>query len=155
MVKKPFQDLGTGLLSEVPDSSWAHVEVQGTGPPVKNALKRGGWNGKLAIAAVMVTVEKGAISGSEWILRGALSDISVPMKRLSGDHKMAVTLNLGDLSDFKFPSAANPGTGAPNYSVWCNGEDMTTSLTAGGITLTEASAIKSSAFMKDIGFSLR
>ena len=155
MVKKPFQDLGTGLLGEVPDSAWAHVEVTGTGPPVKNALKRCGWDGKLPIAAVLVTVEKGTVSGAEWLLRGTLNEISVPMKRISGDHKMAVTLNLGDLSDFKFPTASNPGTGAPNYSVWCNGEDMTTSLTVGGTTLTEASAIKSSPFMKDIGFSLR
>ncbi len=64
MVKKPFQELGTGLLSEVPDSSWAHVEVTGTGPPVKNALKRGGWDGKLPIATVLVTGQSPEPSGS-------------------------------------------------------------------------------------------
>ena len=155
MVKKAFQEVGQGLLSEVPDPAWAHVEVTGTGPPVKNALKRGGWDGRTPIAAVMVTVERGSVSGAEWLLRGALNEISVPMKRLSGDQKMALTLDLGDLSAFKFPTVSNPGVGAPNHSIWCNGEDLTTSLTVGGTTLTEASAIKSSAFMRETGFSLR
>ena len=85
--------------------------MTGTGPPVKNALKRGGWDGRTPIAAVMVTVERGAVSGAEWLLRGALTEICVPMKRLSGDHKMALTLDLSDLS--VFPIVTNPGQAHP------------------------------------------
>ena len=139
MVKRLFQEVGQGLLGEVPDLAWANVEVTGTGPPVKNALKCGGWDGKLPIAAVVITVEKGTVSGAEWLLRGTLNEISVPMKRLIGDQKMALTLDLGDLSVFKFPTVTNPRVGAPNHSNWCNGEGLTTSLTVGGTMLTELS----------------
>ena len=155
MVKKPFQEIGQGLIGEVPDLAWANVEVTGTGPPVKNALKRGGWDGKTPIATVVISVDKQTVSRAEWLLRGTLNEISVPMKRLSGDQKMALTLDLGDLSVFKFPTLTSPGVGAPNHSAWCNGEDLTTSLTVGGTTLTEASAIKNSDFMRQTGFSLR
>ena len=155
MVKKLFPDVGMGLANEIPEMAWANVEVTGTGPPVKNALKRGGWDGKTPIASVLISCEKGAVVGAEWLLRGTLNEVTVPMRRLSGDTKMSLILDLTDLSQFKFPTVTNQGTGAPNHSTWSNGEDYTTSLTVGGTVLSESSAIKGSDFMKNTGFSLR
>ena len=154
MVKKLFPDVGLGLANKIPEQAWANVEVTGTGPPVKNALKRGGWDGKTPIASVLISSEKGAVVGAEWLLRGTLNEVSVPMRCLSGDTKMFLTLDLTDLSAFKFPTVTNPGTGAPNRNNWSNGEDPTTSMTVGGVVLNEVSAIKSSDFMKQTGFSL-
>ena len=155
MVKKLFPGVGMDLADVIPEMTWANVEVTGMGPPAKNALKRGGWDGKTPIASVMVSCQQGVVVGAEWLLRGTLAEVSVPMRRLSGDNKMSLTLDLTDLSVFKFPTVTNPGSGAPNHSNWANGEDYTTSLTVGGTVLSESSAIKGSDFMKNTGFSLR
>ena len=67
---------------------------------------------------------------------------------------MRVTLDLTDLSVFKFPTVVNPGRGAPNHSSWIDGAELTTSLNVGGTVMEDASSIKNSDFMKQNGFSL-
>ena len=96
----------------------------------------------------MITVNSGSIQGTEWILKGSLGDVVVPLQRVQEDKLMKATLNLNDLSKIKFPTVTNPTGGGPNHSVWMDGADVTTSL-------TEESAIKSSDFMKNKRFSLR
>ena len=122
MGKKPFPDVGIDLAEKIPEISWDNVEVTGTGPPLKNALKRGGWDGITPVASVMISYQHGKVAGTEWLLRGSLNEVSVPMRRISGDTKMFLTLNLTDLSKFSFPTATNPGTGAPNHSNWADDE---------------------------------
>ena len=155
MGKKPFPDVGIDLAEKIPEISWDNVEVTGTGPPLKNALKRGGLDGVTPVASVMISYQHGKVAGAEWLLRGSLNEVSVPMRRISGDTKMFLTLNLTDLSKFSFPTATNPGTGAPNHSNWADGEEFTSSLTVGGAVLSEHSDIKRSDFMRETGFSLR
>ena len=130
-------------------------EIAGTGAHASNALKRAGWDAKTPMAAVMMTVSNGSIQGTEWILRGSLGDVVVPLQRVQEDKLMRAALNLNDLSKFKFPTVTHPTEGGPNHSVWMDGADVTTSLTFGGASLTEESAIKSSNFMKNKGLSLR
>ena len=110
MVKKLFPDVGMGLADTIPEMAWANVEVTGMGPPAKNALKRGGWDGTTPIASVLISCQQGAVTGAEWLLRGTLAEVSVPMRRLSGDRQISLTLDLTDLSQFKFPTVSNPGT---------------------------------------------
>ena len=155
MGRKLFPEVGIDLAEKIPEISWDNVEVTGTGPPLKNALKRGGWDGITPMASVMVSYQQGRVEGTEWLLRGSLNEVSVPMRRISGDTKMFLTLNLTDLSRFSFPTATNPGTGAPNHSNWADGEDFISSLTVGGMVLSDLSDIKKSDFMSETGFSLR
>ena len=153
--KNPFQGIGEGITKVTCETAWANVEITGTGAHASNALKRAGWDAKTPMAAVMMTVSNGSIQGTEWILRGSLGDVVVPLQRVQEDKLMKATLNLNDLSKVKFPTVTNPTGGGPNHSMGMDGADVTTSLTSRGTSLTEESAIKSSDFMKNKGFSLR
>jgi hypothetical protein len=104
------------------------------------------------MAAVMMTADSTGLKGTQWILRGSLGEISVPLQRIQEDKTMRVTL---DLSEVKFPMVVNPTTGRANHSDWIDGVTVASALTMGAMTLTDASAVKNSSFMKSTGFSLR
>ena len=141
--KNPFQGIGEGITKVTCETAWANVEIAGTGAHASNALKRAGWDAKTPMAAVMMTVNNGSIQGTEWILRGSLGDVVVPLQRVQEDKLMKATLNLNDLSKIKFPMVTNPTGGGPNHSVWMEGADVTTSLTFGGTSLTPSRATTS------------
>jgi hypothetical protein len=68
---------------------------------------------------------------------------------------MRVTLDLKDLSKVNFPMVVDPMWGEANHSDWIEGGNSGLSPNSGAMTLTEASAVKNSSFMKSTGFSLR
>ena len=66
---------------------------------------------------MLITTELGAIKGTEYVMRGNLGLVSVPMKRVQDpekiDHTLVVNLDLTDLSKFKFPTITSPHIGSP------------------------------------------
>ena len=150
-----FPNVGEGISPVTNEIAWANVDVPGTGNHASNALKRAGWDGKEPIASVIMTVDAGALKGSQWILRGGLGEVTLPLQRLQDDKTMKVTLDLSDLSKVKFPTVVNPTKGGANHSLWIDGVSLVTKLTFGATTLSEESAIKANSFMKSEGFSLR
>jgi hypothetical protein len=153
--KDMFKGVGDEVIKITDDMAWANVEVPGTGVHSSNALKRAGWDGRTPMAAVMMTVDARVLKGTQWILRGGLGEITVPLQRIQGDKSLKVTLDLGDLSKVKFPTTVDPTKGGGNHSLWIDGCTLATSLAFGATVLTETSAIKSNSFMKSTGFSLR
>ena len=63
MGKKLFPDVGVDLADKIPEISWDNVEVTGTGPPLKNALKRGGWDRVTPVASVLISYQQGKWRG--------------------------------------------------------------------------------------------
>jgi hypothetical protein len=154
--RKPlFTGVGKGVTKITNEATWADIKIPETGAHASNALKRAGWDGKTPMAAVMMTADITGLKGKQWILRGSLVEISVPLQRIQEDKTMRVTLDLKDLSKVKFPTVVNPTTGGANPSDWIDGATVASALTMGATTLTEASAVKNSSFMKSKGFSLR
>jgi hypothetical protein len=143
-----FPGVGEGVTKIENGATWANVEIPGTGPHASNALKRAGWDGRTP----MMTADSTGLKRTQWILRGSLGEISVPLQRIQEDKTMRVTLDLKDLSKVKFPTVVNPMTGGANHSDCIDGATVASALTMGATTLTEASAVKNSSFMK---FSLR
>jgi hypothetical protein len=153
------KDMFTGVGEEVTkvtnDMSWANMEVPGTGALASNALKRAGWDGRTPMAAVMMTVEATVLKGTQWILRGSLEEVTLPLQRIQDDKSLKVTLDLSDLSKANFPTTVAPTKGGAHHSNWIDGVTLATKLTFGATVLTEQSAIKANSFMKSTGFSLR
>ena len=108
---------------------------------------------------MLITTELGAIKGTEYVMRGNLGLVSVPMKRVQDpekiDHTLVVNLDLTDLSKFKFPTITSPTLGAPNHSIWEDGLKWVKSLTTSGATYTDEADIRSNQFMAESGFCLR
>ena len=153
--KDTFTGVGEGVTKVTNDVSWANVEVPGTGIHASNALKRAGWDGRTPMAAVLMTVDARILKGTQWILRGCLGEVTVPLQRLQNDKSMKVTLDLSDLSQAKFPTTVDPTKGGANHSNWIDGVILATKLIFGATVLTEQSAIKANSFMKSTSFSLR
>ena len=63
------------------------------------------------MAAVMMTVDARVLKGTQWILRGGLGEITVPLQRIQEDKSLKVTLDLSDLSQAKFPTTVDPTKG--------------------------------------------
>ena len=150
-----FPNVGEGVTSVTNENAWANVEIPGTGNHASNALKRAGWDGRTPMASVIMTVDAGVLKGTQWILRGGLGEVTLPLQRIQDDKSMKVTLDLSDLSKVKFPTIVDPTKGGANHSLWIDGVSLATRLTFGATTLTEESAIKANSFMKSEGFSLR
>ena len=153
--KHLFTGVGEGVTKITNEATWANVEIPGTGAHASNALKRAGWDGKTPMAAVMMTADSTGLKGTQWILRGSLGEISVPLQRIQEDKTMRVTLDLRDLSKVKFPTVVTPTIVGTNHSDWIDGATVASALTMGATTLTESSAAKNSSFMKSTVFSLR
>ena len=153
--KDLFAGVGEGVTKITNEATWANVEIPGTGAHASNALKRAGWDGRTPMAAVMMTADSNGLKGTQWILRGSLGEISVPLQRIQDDKTMQVTLDLRDLSTVKFPTGVDPRCGGANHSNWIDGATVASGLTMGATTLSEPSAVKASSFMKSTGFSLR
>jgi hypothetical protein len=73
-----------------------------------NALKRAGLDGRTPMAAVMMTVDGGVLKGTQWILRGGLGEVTLPLQTIQEDKTLKVTLDLSDLSKAKFPTTVDP-----------------------------------------------
>ena len=153
--KDLFTGVGEGVTKITNEATWVNVEIPGTGAHASNALKRAGWDGRTPMAAVLMTVDARVLKGTQWILRGGLGEITVPLQRLQDDKSLKVTLDLSDLSQAKFPTTVDPTKGGANHSNWIDGATLATGLTFGATVLTEQSAIKTNSFMKSTGFSLR
>lgn len=158
--KKPlFEGVGDAIVPVTSERAWAHLEVPGRGDHISSALKRTGWDGKSPTLSVLITTELGAIKGTEYVMRGNLGLVSVPMKRVQDpekiDHTLVVNLDLTDLSKFKFPTITSPTLGAPNHSIWEDGLKWVKSLTTSGATYTDEADIRSNQFMAESGFCLR
>ena len=153
--KYMFTGVGEEVAKVTNDMSWANVEIPGTGAHASNALKRAGWDGRTPMAAVMTTVDGGVLKGTQWILRGGLGEVTLPLQRIQEDKSLKVTLDLSDLSKAKFPTTVDPTKGGGNHSNWIDGVTLATKLTFGATVLTEQSAIKANIFMKSTVFSLR
>ena len=158
--KKPlFEGVGDAIVPVTSERAWAHLEVPGRGDHISAALKRTGWDGKSPTLSVLITTELGAIKGTEYVMRGNLGLVSVPMKRVQDpekiDHTLVVNLDLTDLSKFKFPTITSPTLGAPNHSIWEDGLKWVKSLTTSGATYTDEADIRSNQFMAESGFCLR
>ena len=151
--KQLFKGVGEEVNLVEDDCAWANVEIPGTGQHATNALRRAGWKGKGATAAVVVTTEGGVIKGANWALRGDLGKIRVPLRRLTPN--LEVTLDLSDLSSVKFPTMTNTSAGGANHSEWIEGLSCVDSAKNAGTLVTEKSEIAEIPFMKDNGFSLR
>jgi hypothetical protein len=150
-----FPNVGEGITLVTNENAWANIEVPGTGNHASNALKRAGWDGRTPMASVIMTVDAGVLKGTQWILRGGLGEVTLPLQRIQEDKSMKVTLDLSDLSKVKFPTIVDPTKGGANHSLWIDGVSLVTKLTFGATTLSEESAIKANSFMKSEGFSLR
>jgi hypothetical protein len=107
------------------------------------------------MAAVMMTVDATFLKGTQWILRGSLGEVTLPLQRIQDDKSLKVTLDLSDLSKAKFRTTVDPTKRGANHSNWIDGVTLATKLTFGATILTEQSAIKANSFMKSTGFSLR
>ena len=158
--KNIFTGVGEGITPTEDNMVWANLEVPGTGEHVSGALKQSGWDGTAPVATILITTEGGAIKGSQWMLRGSLGKVHLPMKRVQlesegMDQKLAVTLDLTDLSRVTFPTTHPPGVGAPNHSLWSTGADWIDTLTSSEGVFTEQSLIKNHSFIKEKGFCLR
>ena len=81
----------------------------------------------------MITREGGAVQGSQYMLRGSLGIINVPLKRVQGgetaDHRLSCELDLRDLSYAEFQTSSIPEGGGPNHSAWQDGIDWVYSIT--------------------------
>ena len=157
--KSWFESVGDAIVPVTSERSWAHLEVPGKGDHISAALKRTGWDGRSPVLSVLITTELGAIKGSEYVLRGSLGLVSVPLRRVQDpektDHTLVVNLDLTDLSRFKFPTITSPVAGATNHSVWEDGVTWVKSLTSGGLTYTDEADIRANQFMSESGFCLR
>ena len=157
--KLRFEGVGDAIVPVTSERSWAHLEVPGRGDHISSALKRTGWDGRSPTLSVLITTEQGAIKGSEYVMRGNLGLVSVPMKRVQDpdkiDHTLVANLDLTDLSKFKFPSLTSPTAGAPNHSIWEDGVKWVKTLTTSGVTYTDEADIRANLFMEESGFCLR
>ena len=157
--KNAFEGVGNEVAVVDSSQAWANVEIPGTGNHIDSTLKRAGWDGQTPVATVMITTEGGAVKGSQYMLRGSLGIISVPLRRVqegeSTDHRLSCELDLRDLSYAEFPTSSIPAGGGPNHSAWQDGIDWVYSITVGGQKLTEDSAIRQTEFFKKKGFCLR
>ena len=154
-----FEGVGDAIVPVTSERSWAHLEVTGKGDHISSALKRTGWDGRSPTLSVLITTELGAIKGSEYVMRGNLGLVPVPLRRVQDpekiDHSLVVNLDLTDLSKVKFPTLTSPAVGAPNHSVWEDGVNWVKSLTTGGVTYTDEADIRANQFMSESGFCLR
>ena len=70
----------------------------------------------MPMAAIMMTVDNSGIKGTEWILRGSLGDVVVPLQRVQEAKLMKATLHLKQLAKVKFLTVTNPtGGGGPEF----------------------------------------
>ena len=83
--KNVFAGVGEDITPTEDSMVWANLEVPGTGAHVSGALERCGWDGKDPVATILITAEGGAIKGSQWMLRGSLGKIRLPMTRVQLD----------------------------------------------------------------------
>ena len=146
-----FEGVGDAIVPITSEQSWAHLEVPGKGDHISSALKRTGWDGRSPTLSVLITTELGAIKGSEYVMRGNLGLVPVPLRRVQDaekiDHSLVVNLDL--------PTLTSPAGGAPNHSVWEDGVNWVKSLTTGGVTYTDETDIRANQFMSESGFCLR
>ena len=128
------------------------MKGQGKGAHLDAALRRFGWNGSSPVATCLTTTEE----GSEWILRGNLGSIKMPLRRVQDPTKpnnnMVGCLVLTDLSRFQFPTGKVPQSGVKNNSDWLIGTDFLTLLEYNGRKVTEESGIRADPFISERGF---
>ena len=77
-----------------------------------------GWNGTSLLAAPIITAEAGAIVDTNWVLLGALKDVTFAANYLwpGGEKEVRVSVRVEDLAMFNFASG--------NISQWLNREEL-------------------------------
>ena len=103
----------------VPDSTWAQLQIRGSGTQVNDALTRWGWSrDQLVVTPVIITEpSSGKVMGSKWEVRGKVAKYTINATTLWNDASKNVAVHV-DLEgeSFKF---SNRGTGVPaNFSDW-------------------------------------
>ena len=103
----------------VPDSTWAQLQIRGSGTQVNDALTRWGWSrDQLVVTPVIITEpSSGKVMGSKWEVRGKVAKYTINATTLWNDANKNVAVHV-DLEgeSFKF---SNRGTGVPaNFSDW-------------------------------------
>ena len=68
----------------------------------KNKMANFSGGAQIPTAGVLMAVESGKVKGSKWVLTGDLGQASVHTQRLGGDRGQTVTLDLSDLTKFRF-----------------------------------------------------
>ena len=97
--------------------------VAGVGTGISDKIEEFRGNSQKVTAGVLIGVENGQIKGSKWVVVGNLGKAEVHTQRLGGDRGKMITMDLSDLSRFKFAWDTDPRNRA-NRSQWIDIKDL-------------------------------
>ena len=131
------------------------LKVMGIGMEVNAKIAECGGEPAGATAAILMSVEKGAIKGCKWLLTGGFGEVAVPTQRLGGERGKTVMLDLRDLSRFNFPGDEDPRN-AVNRSEWMPAASVVSKIiTRDKRVITDKKDIEEDEMMAAGGFSVR
>jgi len=129
--------------------------VAGVGQEISDKIAEFRGNSQKVTAGVLIGVENGQIKGSKWVVVGNLGKAEVHTQRLGGDRGKMITIDLSDLSKFKFNSDTDPRNGA-NMSQWVDVKDLMTRMkTRDKVVTTDPKAMEQDSFIAGGGCSVR
>ena len=122
----------------------------------KNKMADFSGGAQIPTAGVLMAVESGKVKGSKWVLTGDLGQASVHTQRLGGDRGQTVTLDLSDLTKFRFDGETDPRNGA-NRSDWVPVQELMVKIESSRdkTVTTDPKSMEEDNFIKKGGCSVR
>ena len=131
------------------------LRVTGVGQEISDKIAEFRGNSQKVTAGVLIGIENGQIKGSKWVVVGNLGKTDVHTQRLGGDRGKMITIDLSDLSKFKFNADTDPRNGA-NMSQWIDVKDLMTKIkTRDKVVTTDPKAMGEDSFITSGGCSVR
>ena len=131
------------------------LRVTGVGQEISDKIAEFRGNSQKVTAGVLIGVENGQVKGSKWVVVGNLGKTDVHTQRLGGDRGKMITIDLSDLSRFKFNADTDPRNGA-NMSQWIDVKDLMTRIkTRDKVVTTDPKAMGEDSFIASGGCSVR
>ena len=131
------------------------LRVTGVGQEISDKIAEFRGNSQKVTAGVLIGVENGQVKGSKWVVVGNLGKTDVHTQRLGGDRGKMITIDLSDLSRFKFDADTDPRNGA-NMSQWIDVKDLMTKIkTRDKVVTTDPKAMGEDSFIASGGCSVR
>ena len=131
------------------------MKVSGVGTEISTKIAEFSGNSQKPTAGILIGVENGKTKGSKWVLVGNLGKADVHTQRLGGDRGKMITIDLSDLSRFKFNADVDPRNGA-NRSQWIDVKDLMMKIrTRDKEVTTDPKAMEEDSFIAGGGCSVR